>query len=492
MQAEEVLTTEWLRNYPRELRKGLAAVGRICPEMYVSGGTIRDLLAGRIPHDLDLAVPARAMEGARLLARRLAAAFVPLDEQEEVGRVVWRDYSIDFCRFREATTTIEADLARRDFTINAMAVPLRMLEDDVEPAGRLLDPTGGLPDFAEKLIRATSDHIFIADPLRMLRAHRFGAALGFTLENHLTELIRSHRDLLHRSAFERISSELQLIMASGRAHRQFAAMASNGLLWVVFPELREGVGVEQPPSHHLDVFHHGLAALASMERLQEQPGFCFPGHGEEFGRYLEPAPRRTRLKWAALFHDLGKPAAHEIRNGRPTFYGHDRLGAERFGEIARRLRWSREESREVTRLIELHMWPFHLNNARLTTGITAKAILRLVKAVGDELPGLFLLAMADSLAGAGPGKPPAMEKTLADLYTEVNGLYRESIKPVFERPRLLSGHDLQQILDLKPGVLIGRLLEELEKAQVAGEVHTREEAVDWIWARWEGIKRASG
>jgi poly(A) polymerase len=483
MQLPEATTTGWLRHYPREIRKGLAAAGRLSPEMYIAGGTVRDLLAGRVPHDLDLTVPVQSLDCARQLARQLAAAFVPLDEEEGVGRVVWRNYTIDFSRFREGTTTIEADLARRDFTVNALAVPLEIMEQDVRSAGRLLDPTGGRQDFARNLIRATSEHIFQADPLRLLRAHRFAATLGFTLEDHLQELIRRDQALLRRSAAERVSSELQLIMASGRAHQELAAMAASGLLWVVFPELEEGVGVAQPASHHLDVFSHGLAALYWMERLQQEFGSYFPGHAEELRAYLAEAPRRSRLKWAALFHDLGKPAAHGIRNDRPTFYGHDRLGAEKFVEIALRLRWSREETTRVARLIELHMWPFHLSNASRKTGITARAILRLVKAAGDELPGLFLLAMADSLAGAGPGKPAGMEESLADLYGRVEAIFRQSIKPVFEQPRLLTGHDLQKLAGLAPGPLIGRLLGELEEAQVAGEVRTRKEAEVWLAAK---------
>jgi poly(A) polymerase len=483
MQSQEAITTDWFRQYPPELRKGLAAVGRLSPEMYVAGGTVRDLLAGRVPHDLDLTVPVHSLDCARQLAQLLAAAFVPLDEEEGVGRVVWRNYTIDFSRFREGTTTIESDLAKRDFTINAMAVPLEVMEQDVRPARRLFDPTGGSQDFARNLIRATSDHIFQADPLRLLRAHRFAATFGFTLEDHLQELIRRDQALLRGSAAERVSTELQLIMASDRAHQQLAAMAASGLLWVIFPELKEGVGVGQPASHHLDVFGHGLAALYWMERLLKEFGRYFPGHVEELGNYLAATPRRGRLKWAALFHDLGKPAARGVRNDRPTFYGHDRLGAEKFVEIALRLRWSREETTWVTRLIELHMWPFHLSNASRKTGITAKAILRLVKAAGDELPGLFLLAMADSLAGAGPGKPQGMEESLADLYEKVEAIYRQSIKPVFEQPRLLTGHDLQKLAGLEPGPLIGRLLGELEEAQVAGEVRTREEAAAWIVAR---------
>lgn len=478
-----MIGTDWLQGYPPEIGTGLAAVGRRCPVLFVAGGTVRDLLLGRRPRDLDLTVPGQAMTCARLLAGILKGAFVPLDETEDVGRVVWRDYTIDFAGFREGTTTIEADLGRRDFTINALAVPLEIGSRGVRPSARLLDPTGGLEDFAQGRLRAASDRIFAADPLRLLRAYRFAAILGFARDDHLEELIRRDRELIGRTAAERIASELELLMASERAHAQVAAMAASGLLWEVFPELHEGVGVAQPASHHLDVFHHNLAALGAMEEIQREPGRFFPQDDHDLRTYLGPEARKVRLKWAALFHDLGKPAASGLREGRITFYGHDRAGAERFADIAGRLRWSREQSREVTRLIELHMWPFHLLNASRKTGITPRACLRLVRAAGDELPGLFLLAMADSLAGAGTGKPPDMEPALAALYSQVNEIYRRSIKPVFEQPRLLTGRDLQDVFQLEPGPLIGRLLRELEQAQVAGEVSTRDEAVAWLAAR---------
>ncbi|MEJ2031987.1 MAG: HD domain-containing protein [Deltaproteobacteria bacterium] len=484
-----MIGTDWLQGYPSEVRQALAAAGRQCPVLFMAGGTVRDLLLGRQPRDLDLTVPARAMDCARFLAEFLKGAFVPLDDAEDVGRVVWQEYTIDFASFREGTTTIEADLGRRDFTINALAVPLEISLREVRPSGLLLDPTGGLEDFAQGRLRATSDEIFAADPLRLLRAYRFAATLGFARDEHLEGLIRRDRELIGRTAAERIAAELQLVMASKRAHGQFTAMAASGLLWAIFPELQEGVGIAQPAGHHLDVFHHNLAALGAMEEVQREPGRYFPFHDHDLRTYLEPEARKVRLKWASLFHDLGKPGTCRLRNERITFYGHDRAGAERSAAITARLRWSREEGRQVARLVDLHMWPFHLLNARMKTGITTRACLRLVKAAGDELPGLFLLAMADSLACAGAGKPLDTEKDLAALYRQVDEIYQLSIKPVFEQPRLLTGHDLQELFRLPPGPLIGRLLQEVEQAQVAGEVSSREEAVTWLTSRLGGGKQ---
>jgi poly(A) polymerase len=433
------LSTWWFRQYPAVIRGSLGKIAGSCPEMFVTGGTVRDLLAGRVPCDLDITVPRHAFACAHLFAQETGGTFVPLDEQEGVARVVWQKYIIDFAQFREGTDRIEADLCKRDFTINALAVPLRIEAGGLRPTEQVLDPTGGYTDFARKVIRATSENIFKADPLRLLRAHRFAATLGFTIDEPLKVLIAEHCQLLSESAPERVSAELQQIMASCRAHSQFVQMAAAGLLWVLFPD-----------------------------------------RGKEMRAYLETAPHKVRLKWAAFFHDLGKPATFQIRNERTTFYGHDRLGAQQFTDLAIRLRWSKEETKQVARLIDLHMWPFHLQNARQRTGLTARACLRLVKAAGEDLTGLFLLAMADSLAGQGPGKPANMEESLAALYSQVDELYRKSIKPLFDQPRMLSGHDLQNIFGLSPSPLLGKLLRGLEEAQVAGEVQDRQEAIKWI------------
>ncbi|MCK5405680.1 MAG: polynucleotide adenylyltransferase, partial [Desulfobulbaceae bacterium] len=130
--------------------------------------------------------------------------------------------------------------------------------------------------------------------------------------------------------------------------------------------------------------------------------------------------------------------------------------------------------------ISLHMWPFHLNNSMRKTGITAKACLRLVKTIGSELPGLFLLAMADSLAGQGVDKPENMEISLAELYGRVDAVCRKSVLPVLQSPPLLTGTDLVDLFDLQPGPIFGTILSGIEKARVENEIRSRDEAIEWV------------
>lgn len=475
------LDQDWLARYPEPLRLGLAAVVRhFSVDLYIAGGAVRDWLGGISCRDLDIAVNADGVDCARFLAAEINGAFVPLDTEEGVARVVWQGYEVDFSSFRDGTSKIEDDLARRDFTINSMGVAIGPVSGGLLAPYPVIDPTGGAADLEAGLVRANGDFVFSADPLRMLRAYRFVAELDFRLDSAAEKAIVDQKSLLAGTASERISAEFDLIMASSRSAVAVEMMAASELLWEIFPELKSGKGMEQPASHHLDVFAHNLEALRWMEKIIAAPRQWYPDHAEGFAEYLADPKRVRRLKWAALFHDLGKPSCRKIRDERVTFYNHDQAGGRIFAAIARRLRWSRQDGVLVSRFIELHMWPFHLCNARRKNDITPRACLRLVKAAGDDLPGLFLLAMADSLAGDGPGKPEGMESDMADLYGRVDTVYQQSIRPVLENKRLLSGHDLINKFALQPGKIIGEILQGLEAAQVEGEIKDKKGAEEWV------------
>jgi poly(A) polymerase len=476
-----------LQKYPEELIQVLAEMMQEKSDFcYISGGTVRDWRMGRDSADLDLTVPQDGFGWARSLADKLGGTFVPMDEEEDVARVVWEGICIDFSSFREGTATIEEDLLKRDFTINSMAVVFPVDPHDVRDETarpRIFGRHRGMEDLQDKIIRCTSPTVFVSDPLRLLRAYRFMAVLGFDIEPGTREAIQKHKELLFLVAEERITYELDCIMSSSRSATVLEIIHEDELLAELLPELYRGVGVEQPSSHHLDVFEHSMATFQQMIEVQDNPEKYFPGHGEKLLEYLAKGRRKVLLKWTALLHDLGKSVTHEIREdkgGRITFYNHDQEGARLFGIIADRFKWSREDTGFVSRLISIHMWPFHLNNARRKTGLTPKAYLRLIKATEGEFPGLFMLAMADSLAGRGTGKPPAMEEDVASLYSELDTVYQQKIQPVLDSPRLLDGSDLIELFGLQPGPLFKEIFENLENGQVEGQVNTRQEAIDWV------------
>jgi len=472
-----------LKSYPEPLIRALVRVGeRWGQDVYVIGGTVRDWLLGRAPGDLDLTVAHDAVACCRgLIAELKGGTFVPLGcAEEDAGRVVWRGLTIDFSSFRLGARTIEADLALRDFTINSMGVSLAALLDE-SAAPVLIDPLHGVRDLQTKLLRACPQ-AFPADPLRMLRGLRLAATLGFVLDEATRADIALHAELIQRVAAERISHELELIMATGNAHAAFAEMAQIGLLWRIIPELARGVGMEQPGFHHLDVFHHSLAALGYMEEIVADPGRFYPESAAQIQEYLAQPGMRERLKWAALLHDLGKPetmAIREDKGGRITFYGHDQAGRDLVLQLGREWRWSNESRERVAGLMAMHMQPFHLCNVRREGPLSRKACLNLVKKAGADLIGLFLLAMADSLAGKGEKKPPGLEAELSALLMEVLEIHEQYIRPALQGPRLLNGRDLIEIFCLPPGPLFAEILDALEAARVEGEVVSRDDAMDW-------------
>ena len=469
-----------------ELVGKLADIGsRLRGPVYLTGGTVRDLLMGRAPADIDLTVPCAARKWAAELVRRTGGTYVPLGKEEDAARVVWQGRDIDFSSFREGAETIDAELTKRDITVNSLAVSLEgVLRSGAGPVSsglEVIDPVGGLADLEQKNIRVTSTESFQRDPLRLLRVFRFAAVLGFSIDQGTMELVRRRRDWISRPAAERVAYELDLIMGSDRAGATVTELARSGLLFNIIPELLAGVGMEQPPSHHLDVFDHCLATLHCMVKVQQDPAGFFPRHAEVLEAYLAQGRHRVQLRWAALLHDLGKPSTvtiDEDRGGRITFYNHDRAGAELVEEIARGLKWSGADTRVVAGLVALHMRPFHLGNVRRREELSLKACLRLVRLVGPELPGLFLLSMADALAGLGEGRPEEVEKEVAALFVRMEEVRREHVEPVRSGPPLLTGRDLIDELQLTPGPLFRKILDGVEEAHMVKQRMTRQEALE--------------
>ncbi len=285
--------------------------------------------------------------------------------------------------------------------------------------------------------------------------------------------------------------ELDLIMASDRAHDVVCDLAQTGLLFNIIPELQAGVGMEQPASHHLDVFDHCLATLQCMVKVQQDPHRYFSRYAEVLEDYIASDRHRVQLRWAALLHDLGKPLTvtiNEDKGGRITFYNHDKAGAELVEGIARRLKWRIADTRTVAGLVGLHMRPFHLGNVQRQHELSLKACLRLVRFVGPDLPGLFLLSMADALAGLGEGRPEEVEKEVAALFTRMEDVRREHVEPVRSGPPLLTGQDLIAELDLVPGPLFKKILNAVEEAHMVKQTMSRKEALQ-LARSFQGVSK---
>ena len=447
-------------------------------EIYVCGGAIRDALLGRPFKDLDLTVPGGAHKLARQIAQKFAAHLVALDEKEEVFRVVIGDFFLDFSRFRKETRSIVEDLKERDFTINALALPLKDFLDLPPQKWSLIDPLGGQKDLERRLVKAIGRENLLDDPLRMLRGYRLAAELSFSLEARTRGWVQELAFEIQKVSPERIVSELKALLAV-KAGRIISLMAEDEILFAIFPELERARGVAQPSFHHLDVLGHLLLSLEMEDLVIEDPGRYF-GRWEEgnpFSSISFDPEKQIILRLAALFHDIGKPETFAIRH-RITFYEHDRVGAQIFVKLAERLRFPKKLARETAHLIRHHMRPFHLLGEYRKGRLTKRAMRRLIKDV-PRYEMLFMVAMADSLASAGPDKEPGLERELADLFREIHRFYRETLV-VQEKERLVTGRDLIDLFGLEPGPLFRELLEAVEEARAEGKLKTREEALQFL------------
>ncbi len=470
---------------PEVVQALLRLIGKVEPPLYLVGGTLRDWILGRESADIDITSQCSAASLAKLLRIELGGgAIVDLSgADDEAYRVVFGGTQVDFASFRAGTTTIEEDLRRRDFTINAIAV--RLSAQPTEGAGAYIDPTGGLRDLCSAKVQHCPD-AFVADPLRMLRGYRLCATLDFQLAAETRAEVRKHASSIGRVSAERIGYELGLIFASPRTSSCLQAMHEDGLLACLLPELYAGEGIQQPEFHHLDVLGHSFLALAKIEEILAEPERFFPGYQGEMNAYLQGKNIAACLKWAALLHDIGKPATQGRQSGntgRVTFYRHDEEGQRIFKEFAGRSRWSNADIERTGKLIAMHMHPFHLCNIARETPVTKKAVLKLCNRAGMDLPGLFLLAMSDSLAGCGKKKPERMEEELLELFATVQKMYQDCILPLLSGPPLLTGKDLINEFSLEPGPLFRILLEELELARLEGEVTDHSTALAFVASR---------
>jgi len=447
-------------------------------QVFLVGGTVRELLRGRLAPDLDLAVSRQTLEIARDLAAALGGTFILLDEAQRTARVVWQGDELDLAEFR--APTLDLDLGKRDFTLNALALDLEDLVSGREV--RLIDPYGGRADLEAGVIRMLAPENFAADPLRLLRTFRFAATHQLQPTRETLEAVRRYLPAFPRVAAERIHHELHLLLDAPRAFPAVRLLADSGLLFQIFPELQDLQGVDQNGYHHLDVFEHSLAALEALEQVLGAPEDYFAALAPALRHYLQRERRPAWLKLAALFHDAGKPVTRQRRDDpeRYTFYHHERVGQEIFSRAAARLRCSQMETRTVLTLIDLHMRPFLLLPLFREGGLSVRAVGRLIRAAGGELPGMFALAMADSLAGQGPLKPPDAEMVLADLAEYIFQFFKERVEPLQNAPRLLTGHDLIQELHLAPGPQFRNLLTAVEEEQLEGRLHSRQEALDYV------------
>jgi poly(A) polymerase len=440
---------------------------------WVVGGAVRDAVLGREVTDLDLAVAGDPGAAARAIAAELGEHAFELSAEFGTWRVVARDrgWQVDATVMRG--DGIDSDLAARDFTIGAVAVPLA--------GGGAIDPSGGLADLQRGVLRAVGPGSFEEDPLRLLRAARLAAELGLEIDPGTVAL--AHAAAAHAAdpAGERQLTELRQLLGGPDPLRGLALLDELGLTAVVLPELDGLRDVEQGPNHHLDVHGHTLAVLEHLLEVERDLGrFADDRAGEVAALLAEPLAdemtRATALRFGALFHDIGKPATKAERDGFVGFRGHDKVGAEIVAEICARLRASRRLTQHLQGLTLHHLrLGFLIPEAPLPPR-RVHEYLRATEPVGVDVT---LLTVADRLSarGAGPLASPEMVEahlTLARQMVAAALDWRRDGPPA----PLLRGDELARELGIDQGPELGGLLAELEAAQYAGEVSDRPAAVE--------------
>ncbi len=471
------MNPQWSRLREMPALAALAGLARERGQrVWLCGGTLRDLLMERRPPDVDLAADGDALELGRALADRVGGRFVSLGREFATCRVVTAGGYVDLAGLR--APTLAGDLAARDFTLNAMALPLAALEDH-DPSQGLIDPLDGRGDLAAGLLRPAGPGVLSADPLRVLRAFRFMATHGLSLAPGLAHRLTGRGPGLFRVAPERIAGEWLALMAGPGAARAVQAMDDCQVLTRLVPELAAGRGLAQNPYHHLDVLGHSLACLKAAVRLAAGKGPLAGALRDEAAAYLEPPRRRALFMTAALLHDLGKPPTREPRERDwATFYRHESVGARLARRRCRALGLAKADAAWVGRMVGEHMRPFHLMGAQLRGQLTTRGLRRLLAALDQDLAGVFLMAMADTIAGRGPLRPPEAEGRLLALYQEVARRRDQELAAALAAPPLINGNDLMRSLGLAPGREVGRLLGLVREAQLDGEVQDREAALD--------------
>jgi tRNA nucleotidyltransferase (CCA-adding enzyme) len=416
-------------SFPPELREFALVFKNAGKSCYIVGGAVRDLIIGKSVSDYDAATDARPEEVMRLFRR-----VVPTGIKHGTVTVMWKGKPIETTTFRresgyadgrhpdevEYGASLEEDLSRRDFTINALAY--EPLEE------KLVDLYGGQADLGLRLIRAVGNPAerFAEDGLRPLRAVRFASQLGFKIEPETLAAIPSSLERFKLVSPERVREELEKILRSPEPSTALRLMEETGMLAIVLPELMRCRGVEQKGMHRFDVLDHLYASV-------------------------DAAPADPVVRLAALLHDIGKPETKAIgADGIATFYGHEALSAREAAEVMRRLRFPNATTDEVAHLVRQHMFFYE-------DSWTDAAVRRFLARVGEaEVERLFALRLADGSGMTGIPVPP---ESLEPLRRRIARVLAE--KEAFKLKDLAIGGNELASLGVPKGPAMGRILAEL-------------------------------
>jgi poly(A) polymerase len=409
-------------------------------ELALVGGPVRDAFLGRVAPDIDLTTNATPDEILKIIKGKVDTHW---EIGKEFGTIGCRigDDQIEITTYRtdkydpesrkpevKFGTDLNEDLLRRDFTVNAMALTL--------PAREFVDPFGGLRDLVDQVIKTPGkpEDSFGDDPLRMLRAARFSSQLGFEIEPQTFEAMQAMKDRLEIISAERIQAELQKLMLGANPRKGLEALVDSKLADIVLPELPALKLETDEHHHHKDVYQHTLTVVEQAIDYEKDYG-------------LEPD---FVLRFAALLHDIGKPATRKLEpGGAVSFYHHDVVGAKLASKRMKALRFDNDTTKAVSKLVELHLRFFGYSDQ----GWTDAAIRRYVRDAGDQLVRLHILTRSD-VTTRNRRKAEILSHAYDDLEMRI-AIVMEQEELNAMRPDL-SGEQIMEILGLKPGPRVGQ------------------------------------
>ena len=413
-----------------------------------------------------------SIRGAENFARKIAnkwdGTFIELDSENKIYRVVLPD-KINFLDISELQgNSIEEDLKRRDFTINAIAYDLAN--------DKFVDVTDGLKDLKNKVLRHIDDKNFEDDPLRILRAFRFYAVTGFKMTIELENALKKYLPLALNPAKERINYEIMKLFGGDFASGALLKMDEFGLLEKIFPCVTEMKKVPPNTHHHLDLFHHVVETVRQIEILYNEISGFEKEHLDaiDFGGF----PRINHLKLAGFLHDIGKFSTWTIEeSGRHRFIKHDDVGSKMVVPLLRDLKFSKKQIEYISCMIKNHIYP---SNVIVAPNLNDKVMMRYVRKMDDNVIDNIILAKADRLSARG------VDITEEIVNANISGLdklldfylsKKDSLAPL---PKLIDGREIMEILNIKPSPKLGEIINAINEAQLNGDISTHEEAVNYI------------
>jgi poly(A) polymerase len=447
--------------------------------VFAVGGYIRDKLLNKDSLDLDLVVSKKADIFAKKTAAALNGKSFILHNETQVYRVaVFNNRALKYIDISLMQgKTIKEDLQKRDFTVNSMAVDIKHFNDI---KNNIIDYCGGYKDLKSKRLNIVYGKSFLDDPLRMLRAFRIASEYNFKLSAELIESVKKYSKKINSAAPERVKNEFFRILNNKNSSQYILQMDDAKLLEAVFPVITSmKKSAKNFYYHPKGLFQHCFQTLESLEKILSKLDKYFPESKDKLIKHLnenfsDNVNRINLLKFAAIFHDCAKPECAKKMDKKIRFLGHEELGAKKTSEIMKSLKMSNKEIDFAKSIIAQHMRPSNLAKSDI---ITNKARFKLFRDLKENVPDILILAMSDwhsykSLKVYSKKILKQQEKAVAEI---INNYFEFQGKT--GRRKLIDGNILMKELSLKPGKIIGELLNLVNASQDEGKISTKKEAI---------------